>query len=668
MSTAIYDFVWQLLGATLAMTAAAGAAYLGLRVLRLQSAAWQKTAWVLVLLQGLILVRLVVVVPWLEPLAVSNALMPATPDATPDRPHATADAHHNRASSQPSAKPNLPQWPRAVLTVWLLGALVMVAKSAWCYYRFVTTLDARLCERSDWLQELSESMAALRLARPISLLVSKDTGPLLCRLPRGSAIIVPQGIWQNLTSQQRVAVLCHELVHRARGDLWQSLLVRLIALPHWFNPAAWISVDKIEEAMEWSADDTVLRTLGETATMYAKTLLDVGDARHYRPGWQAAVGRGSLTARIRRLLNRDETVQPHFMPILLVIALAACLMPRIVRVELVAQETNDQQAPRKPTAASALGAAQAKKPTRQVSREEYLRGTPMGHAVRDPRRLPDLRGMGSLILVGPRIHDKHLREVGRLDDLLLLTLYETSVKGRGLAHFRGLHKLTQVAFVGPGVTDDWLRNVPTLESLQWFTLSGSDITSEGLEELKRFPNVHSVQVGYTQIDDRGMEVLGQLTGIKILDLVGTQITDEGLANLERLQKLESLSLGHMPLKGTGLAHLRHCPELKSLDLLGREVTNEWLDSITALSKVEWLQIYETSVSDEGMDFLRDWTQLKKLYISHNPIGDGAVPHLANLFRLETIDLTGTRFTAEGVRQLREALPDANVIPPQPQSP
>ena len=91
--------------------------------------------------------------------------------------------------------------------------------------------------------------------RPIPLRVTDQLGPMLCRLPAGYRLIVPAWLWQRLDPSERQAILRHELAHFTRGDLWKSLAIRALALPHWFNPFAWWAVRTFDECGEWACDD-----------------------------------------------------------------------------------------------------------------------------------------------------------------------------------------------------------------------------------------------------------------------------------------------------------------------------------------------------------------------------------------------------------------------------
>ena len=101
-------------------------------------------------------------------------------------------------------------------------------------------------------------LAAADVRRPIRLRVTADVGPLLCRRLGGYELMIPAELWRDLNVAQREAILRHELADYLRGDVWKSLAVRVLMLPHWFNPAAWWAVRRFDEAGEWACDQMVL--------------------------------------------------------------------------------------------------------------------------------------------------------------------------------------------------------------------------------------------------------------------------------------------------------------------------------------------------------------------------------------------------------------------------
>ena len=158
----------------------------------------------------------------------------------------------------------------AILCTWLAG-----------YMRFVRRLPLGQAADDAWLAEWRELLAARGIVRTIPMRVTAEAGPMLCRLPRGYELVVPASLWQALSPNERACILRHELAHLERGDVWKSLAVRLLALPHWCNPAAWWAVRHFDEAAEWACDRAAAGD--EPAAAYAKALLRLGEATARKP-------------------------------------------------------------------------------------------------------------------------------------------------------------------------------------------------------------------------------------------------------------------------------------------------------------------------------------------------------------------------------------------------
>jgi beta-lactamase regulating signal transducer with metallopeptidase domain len=227
-------------------------------------------------------------------------------------------------------------WPLVAVGCWAIGIGGLVTGWLVGYVRFVRSLPTEQGALADWLEQWREIMAAAGVRRPIRLRVVPDLGPMLCRLPRGYELIVPEDLWRELDPGQRAAILRHELAHYLRGDVWTSLVARALALPHWFNPASWWAVRRFEEAAEWSCDRAA--AAGEPDTAYAKALVRLGElARPHRFSYGPAARGRSLAARIRRVLAAQT--EDSRMKKSLFVAVAVCLaaLP-LVRVQLIAKE------------------------------------------------------------------------------------------------------------------------------------------------------------------------------------------------------------------------------------------------------------------------------------------------------------------------------------------
>jgi beta-lactamase regulating signal transducer with metallopeptidase domain len=228
-----------------------------------------------------------------------------------------------RASTEPAAAagPALDNRPdtaslravaaAALIVVWLAGMLAVVLRGVVASVRFVRDLSRSVpaAVPPEWQEEWVAVQSKAGVARTIPLRVTGEIGPLLCRLPGRYALLVPRQLWQRLDGEQRRAVLEHELAHYLRRDIWKSLAVRLLVLPHWFNPAAWWAVRRFDAAAEWACDARVCADRS-SAVRYARALLALVEGQPeaapvpalFSP---AAQGR-TLAERIRRVLSEPR--------------------------------------------------------------------------------------------------------------------------------------------------------------------------------------------------------------------------------------------------------------------------------------------------------------------------------------------------------------------------
>lgn len=87
-------------------------------------------------------------------------------------------------------------------------------------------------------------------------------------------ILLPARAAETLGGAALSHALLHELVHVRRRDGATRLLARLAAAVHWFNPAAWYALRRLEAECELACDAAVLARLGERERVsYGRTLL-----------------------------------------------------------------------------------------------------------------------------------------------------------------------------------------------------------------------------------------------------------------------------------------------------------------------------------------------------------------------------------------------------------
>jgi hypothetical protein len=196
-------------------------------------------------------------------------------------------------------------WPLALASLWGTGILLIAGRSAWAYVRFVRRFPASGETPPEWADEWTSLQLDAGLPGTVPLVVAEHVGPVLCRLPSGYRLIVPGEAWRTLDPSQRLLILRHELAHIERRDVWKSLAMRILALPHWFNPLAWHIVRQFDECAEWACDEAAAGSDPEYVPSYARALLQLG--HRVQPAFFAAPAARTqgLAHRIRRLVTPE---------------------------------------------------------------------------------------------------------------------------------------------------------------------------------------------------------------------------------------------------------------------------------------------------------------------------------------------------------------------------
>lgn len=361
----------ELARTTLLVAVLGAAVWLVLRLARIKSPTLHRMCCVMVLLAGWSFVRWPVDVAWYDaPPVVAEvdggtlevaqksesftppidpALLSPPPElgagigapalAAPEVDAATTEPQFAR---QPDPMPEVTvqpawrvAWAQVTVAVWLLGIVAVVTVWLVGYLRFLWQFPSGSEEEPEWRAEFDAAMAEQGRAGDVEFRVTEDAGPLLCRLPRRTVLLVPHAMWSALDAVERRAILRHELEHLSRGDLWKSLAVRVLALPHWFNPVAWLAVRRFDDAAEWACDRAAMAS---EPTSYAAMLLRLGELAGTRAKFGSAMSNRPLTTRIRRLLTLGGTEDSAMKKACLISLLLVIAPLALVRVNLVAEE------------------------------------------------------------------------------------------------------------------------------------------------------------------------------------------------------------------------------------------------------------------------------------------------------------------------------------------
>ncbi len=171
---------------------------------------------------------------------------------------------------------------------------------------------ACLMTRGPLTATLREARSALRVRRPVRLLLTHEALPPMAFGVLRPSILLPQSLVSRLTPAELQAVVYHEVAHHRRGDLlvgWAQLLLGVI---WWFNPVLWLVNRALWQTREESCDELLLAHGWTTRGAYCDALLHAARelSRPTRVGGTLALSQRlrPLAARMARIM--DPTLVP----------------------------------------------------------------------------------------------------------------------------------------------------------------------------------------------------------------------------------------------------------------------------------------------------------------------------------------------------------------------
>ena len=175
-----------------------------------------------------------------------------------------------------SAKAVIPvDWLSVLAWIWLAGAAAVLALAAVSHLRFARTVRRwqKPCEAEGYTATLKACLSEMRIRRRVALrLCPTVSSPMLMGLLH-PVILLPD---EELTTDELVLVLRHELTHLRRGDLLVKAGLVLAYALHWYNPVVWAMGRSLCFYQEASCDSHVTaRADEEERRFYSETILRV---------------------------------------------------------------------------------------------------------------------------------------------------------------------------------------------------------------------------------------------------------------------------------------------------------------------------------------------------------------------------------------------------------
>jgi len=195
-----------------------------------------------------------------------------------------------------------------IVLVWMLGAtffLLRMLGGLVYVQRLRYTNNQEVAPY--WNRKLNALKSKIRLRKKVKLVESAIASvPMVIGYIK-PVILLPIGAINNLQENEVEAILAHELAHIQRNDYLMNILLSVIEVLFYFNPAVWWIAANIRTERENCCDDTAVKLCGSSLT-YAKALVSLQEIGCSAPkmAMPFSGSKNQLLHRVKRILNQPQ--------------------------------------------------------------------------------------------------------------------------------------------------------------------------------------------------------------------------------------------------------------------------------------------------------------------------------------------------------------------------
>lgn len=172
-------------------------------------------------------------------------------------------------------------WKELAVLFWILGAASILSYNMAAFWQLKCRMrDARCLEGNVYISSRTAIPFTMGLFRP--------------------HIYLPEGIGER----EQEYILCHERIHIKRKDYLVKNIAFLLTAFYWWNPFVWLAFYFMEQDMEMSCDEAVLKELkGNFRREYAQSLLNFATGKCRKMAAPLTFGGSSVGKRVKNILS-----------------------------------------------------------------------------------------------------------------------------------------------------------------------------------------------------------------------------------------------------------------------------------------------------------------------------------------------------------------------------
>jgi bla regulator protein BlaR1 len=196
-------------------------------------------------------------------------------------------------------------WSTLIVAPWAAGVLALFAVAGWRVSATRRLARSASPADNDTARAATALAGRLRLRRRPEVRVTDAIDTPQVTGMRRPVVLLPGSRFAALSDTEREMVLCHELLHLKRGDLWLGCVPAIAERIFFFHPLARLAAREYALAREAACDAEVLRLLGTPPQAYGRLLLRLG-VFPTRAGFAAAGAPSTFSHLKRRLIMLDR--------------------------------------------------------------------------------------------------------------------------------------------------------------------------------------------------------------------------------------------------------------------------------------------------------------------------------------------------------------------------
>jgi len=191
--------------------------------------------------------------------------------------------------------------------IYLAGIPFVLVRSAFSVRYLRVIKESGFPVQEMWHSRFEQLKNSLGIKRKVALMETNQlTAPALIGFLK-PVVLVPAGMFSNLSVSQVETILLHELYHLRRLDTLVNVVQLIIENLFFYNPAVWAISKIIRNEREKCCDDRVLDSCANPLS-YAKALYQIAGQDHQFTHLAPGAGGSDqfqLFTRINRILNQN---------------------------------------------------------------------------------------------------------------------------------------------------------------------------------------------------------------------------------------------------------------------------------------------------------------------------------------------------------------------------